>query len=231
VQSQLRLFMRFSRNAGIAAAAGLRRQWAARRQWALDLPAAPPGLVRKLERLWPGWPATWQRLIGLAAGAFVLGGVLALPFALAGRQLEVRGRPAVAVERAAPVVTAAVTAEGPAVAPVAPSPRSRAQLARDMAREAFENERWQDGVWYFRESVRAQRRAPDDDVLILYTIAALSDEQAAPKAERLLRDLGRDAQPLVAETARSHPDRVIRARARKLVRASAEPRPFLRWLH
>jgi hypothetical protein len=228
VQSPLRLFIRFARNAGLAAVAGLRRQWAARRQWALDLPAAPPGLVRKLEQLWPGWPATWQRLIGLAAGAFVLGGVLALPFALAGRQLEVRGRPAVAVERAAPVA-AAVPAEGLAP-PVTPSSPSRAQLARDMAREAFENERWQDGVWYFRESVRAQRRAPDDDVLILYTIAALSDEQAAPKAERLLRELGRDARPLVAETARSHPDRVIRARAQKLVRASAEPRPFLRWL-
>jgi hypothetical protein len=221
--------MRFARNAGIAAAAGLRWRWAARRQWALDLPGAAPGfLTLKLRRVWPGWPATWQRLMVLAAGAFVLGGVLALPFALAGRQPEVTRRPAVAVERAAPVA-AAVPAAGPAP-PVAPSSPSRAQLARDMAREAFENERWQDGLWYFRESVRAQRRAPDDDVLILYTIAALSDEQAAPKAERLLRELGRDAGPLVAETARSHPDRVIRARARKLVRASAEPRPFLRWV-
>ncbi len=184
-----------------------------------------------LEHLWPGWPTTWQRLMALAAGAFALGGVLTLPFALAGRQLEVTGRPAVAVERAAPVA-AAVPADAPAppVAPGASSSPSRAQLARDMAREAFENQRWQDGVWYFRESVRAQRRAPDDDVLILYTIAALSDEQAAPKAERLLRELGRDARPLVAETARSHPDRVIRARAQKLVRAPAEPRPFLRWL-
>jgi hypothetical protein len=228
VHPQLHRLTGYTRNATIAVLAELRRRWAARRQWALDLPAAPPVLVRMLEQLWPGWPATWQRLIGLAAGAFVLGGVLALPFALAGRQLDVRGRPAVAVERAAPV-TAAVPADVPAL-PAAPASPSRAQLARDMAREAFDNERWQDGVWYFRESVRAQRRAPDDDVLILYTIAALSDEQAAPKAERLLRELGRDARPLVAETARSHPDPVIRARTLKLVRASAEPRPFLRLL-
>jgi hypothetical protein len=98
-----------------------------------------------------------------------------------------------------------------------------------MAREAFEQQRWQDGVWYFRTARRAQRRAPDDDVLILSTIAALADKDAAPAAKRLLRELGGDARPLLVETARSHPDPVVRGHVQQLIRP-APARPFLRWV-
>ena len=60
-----------------------------------------------------------------------------------------------------------------------------------MAREAFEQQHWQDGVWYFRTARRAQRRAPGDDVLILSTIAALADKEAAPRGETAAARAGR----------------------------------------
>ena len=145
--------------------------------------------------------------------------------------------PPVSVERAAAPAVETNRAEAddqgdsPPVAPVAatrPVP-TRAQVARQMAREAFEAGHAKDGVWYYRLGVRAQRRAPDDDTLTVHTINALSDQRAAAAAERLLRDLGRDARPLLAETARSHPDRAVRERARQIA-TRPQPRPFLRWL-
>jgi plasmid stabilization system protein ParE len=65
--------------------------------------------------------------------------------------------------------------------------------------------------------MRTERRMEDDDVLILYTIAALSHHEAAAAAERLLRELGSEARPLLAATAQGHPDKRVQARARSLI--------------
>jgi hypothetical protein len=111
----------------------------------------------------------------------------------------------------------------------APAPGTRSEVARQMARESFEAGHALDGVWYFRLGLRAQRRAPDDDILVIHTINALVDKRAGEAAERLLKDLGRDARPLLAETARSHPDKMLRARARQLI-SPPQSRPFLKWL-
>jgi hypothetical protein len=182
----------------------------------------------------PGWPTSWRRLMGLATAAFALGALL--PFALADRDGTPSRPPMVALER--PPAAPAPAARPPAPAAFAPAPApakprsdrsSRGLVGRQMAREAFEQNRWQDGVWYFRAARRAQRRAPGDDVLILSTIAALADQQVAPAAKRLLRELGDDARPLLVENARSHPDPVVRGHAQQLIRP-AQPRPFLRWL-
>ena len=231
----------------------IQARWARRRLalpgWARRL--SVPGWARRLtvpswaRRWWPGWPTSWPRLGLMAAAAFALGMVVALPVALSGRS---PARP-VSVERAAapaprrtrpparprPVEANRADAddrgESPPATPAAGTSTvpTRALVARQMAREAFEAGHATDGVWYYRMGVRAQRRVPDDDTLTMHTINALSDQRAAAAAERLLRDLGRDARPLVAETARSHPERAVRQRARQIA-AGPQPRPFLRWL-
>jgi hypothetical protein len=187
-------------------------------------------VARWVRRRWPGWPASWKQLVIMALGAFALGAAFALPFALyAGRA------PAgVALARAVPASVAspararlAGTDASPPTAPAAGKP-TRGELARQMARESFEVGDPLAGVGYFRIAVRAQRRAPDDDVLILYAIAALSHTRAGAASQRLLRDLGPVARPLLAASAEAHPDRRVRARARALVAPPAR-RPFLRW--
>jgi hypothetical protein len=188
------------------------------------------------DRLWPGWPTSWRRLVVLAAGAFGVGALFVLPFALASRQGPPRPPAAVALERppadnAPPAdAVAGLQDHGIAPSPAKPHVASRAEVARQMAREAFEHQHWRDGVWYFRTARRAQRRAPGDDVLILSTIAALADREAAPPAKRLLRELGGEARAMLAETARSHPDAVVRGHAQELIRQPSRPRPFLRWV-
>ena len=186
-------------------------------------------------RLLPGWPSSRRRLILLAAGAFGVGALFVLPFALAGRQgPALAPAVAVAVERSpadnGPPAELAPALQGHSIAssPARPPVASRGEVARQMAREAFEQQHWRDGVWYFRTARRAQRRAPGDDVLILSTIAALADPEAAPPARRLLRELGGDARAMLVETARSHPDAVVRGHAQELTRQPARARPFLR---
>jgi hypothetical protein len=182
------------------------------------------------------WPDSWRRLVAMAGAAFCVGAMVTLPFARGGRPVA----PPLAVERAraAPSGAAAAVAYGPALpvaaparaaaSPAAASGGTRSALARQMAHDAFEAGEALDGIWYFRMGLRAQRRVPGDDVLMIHTINALVDTRAADAAERLLKQLGRDARPLLAETARSHPDRTLRARARQLV-APAQPGPFQRW--
>jgi hypothetical protein len=186
-------------------------------------------LRRRWHALTPGWPTSWRRLLGLAAGAFVLGALFVLPFALAGRKAAPSPLPPVALERPPAAASPAAATLAAAPAPATPDAAPRGAVGRQMAREAFEQQRWQDGVWYFRTARRAQRRAPDDDVLILSTIAALADKDAAPAAKRLLRELRSDARPLLVETARSHPDPVVRGHVQQLIRP-APARPFLRWV-
>jgi hypothetical protein len=89
---------------------------------------------------------------------------------------------------------------------------SPATLARRMAREAFEAGRPADGVAFFRMAVRNQRRAADDDLLILYTAAALKDRRAGVEAERLLAELARDLLPAGAPRTG---ERALRSRSAK----------------
>jgi hypothetical protein len=169
----------------------------------------------------------------MVLATFSLGG--ALGFALQGGSAGGEP-PSPAVERAVETSapgSAALTAAGTATEPLPerpdpPARPSRAGLARQLAFDAFLHKAPLDGVAYFRIAVRAQRRAPGDDVLILQTIAALGDRRAASAAGALLRQLGHDARPLLVQTARNHPDRLVRARARALLAAPAS-RPFLRW--
>ena len=201
----------------------------ARRWWATGRSASTAFAGQKRARawvrlLWPGWPTTWGRLLAMAAGAFFLGCGLVLPFALADRSSP---RP-VAVARAVPAT--------PAPRTIAPSPveqtevvtPTRADVAREMAREAFENGQPLDGIGYFLIARRAERRPGEDDLLILCTIAALADRTTAPAAASLLRGLGPDARPLLLATAQSHPDRVVQARARALI-GPPRQQAFLRW--
>jgi hypothetical protein len=186
-------------------------------------------LTALVRRLWPGWPTTVGQLSVMSLMAFLLGSALVLPFALASR----RARPAVAPHRVAATLAAPPAlpqAEPPALRPPPEAPRpSRAQLARDMARESFESGRPLDGVGYFQIALRAQPRAPGDDVLILHTIEALADRAAAGAAARLLRALGTEARRLLEETALRHPDPAVRAGAWRIIgRGGRSSRPSRR---
>jgi hypothetical protein len=161
-----------------------------------------------VEQLTPQ-PLTGRRLAVLAAGVFALGAVIALPFALASRDSPAP----IAVERATrtpapepeiPVTPSVMpevadTAEAPLAVdadpnePVEEDSRSRAELARRMARVAFEAGNFKDGVSYFRVALRNHRRAGEDDLLIRYTLVAREHRAAAPSARRLLMELARDA--------------------------------------
>ena len=174
---------------------------------------------------WNSWPASWRRLTVLAAGAFAVGGAVTLPFALAGRG---PARPPVAVERAQPPAPKAppVLAEEQ---PVVETPSDQAAddtspgtLARRMAREAFEAGRPVDGVAFFRMAVRSQRRGEDDDLLMLYTAAALKDRRAGAEAERLLAELARDLLPAGAPRTG---ERALRSRSAKRAPSASSPAP------
>ena len=173
---------------------------------------------------------TWRRLAVLAAGVFALGGVIALPFALAGREPPAP----VAVERATrtpdpepvpvtPTVMPEVpeTAEAPPAANADPGERveddstSRGELARRMARIAFEAGNFKAGVSYFRVALRAQRRADEDDLLIRYTLVAREDRAAAPSARQLLMELARDARGDLPTPGPAWPGAQTRAPAKK----------------
>jgi hypothetical protein len=168
---------------------------------------------------WHSWPASWRRLTVLAAGAFAVGGAVTLPFALAGRGAA---RPPVAVERVQPLAPKAPPVSPPVLAeeqPAVEAPSdqvaddtSPGTLARRMAREAFEAGRPVDGVAFFRMAVRSQRRAADDDLLILYTAAAVKDRRAGAEAERLLAELARDLLPAGAPRTG---ERALRSRSAK----------------
>jgi hypothetical protein len=162
----------------------------------------------------PSWPTSWRRLAVTAAGVFALGAVFVMPVAL----LHRRSAPPVAVARVSAQVAPVPGSADPDAAQASNqrSPK-RARLARQMARAAFASGDALDGVRYYRLGRRAQRHAPEDHGLTVLTINALVDRQAAAAARRLLRDMGREARPLLAETARSHPDPSLRQRARRLV--------------
>jgi hypothetical protein len=183
-----------------------------------------------LARLWIR-PTSWRRMAIMSAGAAALGAVFITPVALLLRPSV----PPVAVARvparALPAAPPAPSTSGPAPTQASvldrPDPDAaaladphiphRALVPRQMAREAFEAGHAIDGVWYYRLGRRAHRHAPEDDRLTLLTINALADRSAADAAEHLLRDMGRHARPLLAETARSHPDPAVRQRARRIV--------------
>ena len=192
-------------------------------------------------------PITMARLWPMVAGTFVIGCGLGLAFATG----PSKPTPAVALDRVqaavalppqTPPLPASDHAELPPApaevspaelpeAPAAPKP-SRAQLARQLALESFAAGDTHDGVSYFRIAVRSARRAPGDEVLIRQTLAALADATVAPSAEKVLRQLGPSARPLLAEAASNHPHPVVRTRARGLLSSPAprRARPFLRWV-
>ena len=144
----------------------------------------------------------------MGMGAFALGCGLALAFA---EGPTVPATPLVALEREV------VPAEVQSLVPSAPARPSRGLTAREMAHEAFLRGAALDGVSYFRIAVRARRRAPGDELLILRTIDALAGRQSAAAAAKLLRQLGPAARPLLIQAASAHPKPAVRARAAALV--------------
>jgi hypothetical protein len=187
----------------------LHQQWSRVRPYWLRLREASHWM-----RWGPGRPTSWRRLAVTAAGVFALGAVFVTPVALLYR----RWVPPVAVARVPAPVAPVLGATDPDAAQATNrrNPK-RARLARQMARAAFAAGDALDGVRYYRLGRRAQRHAPEDHGLTVLTINALGDRRAAAAARRLLRDMGREARPLLAETARSHPDPSLRQRARQIV--------------
>jgi hypothetical protein len=156
----------------------------------------------------------------MAVGAFLLGVAITVPLAVYAPRL-----PSQTVALARSVVghgdARGDAQTGARAAVTAPAP---GEHARKLALDSFTAGDEAAGVEHFRAAMRAQPRAADDDVLILYTIGALSDAGAGDAARRLLRELGAQARPLLTAAARTHPDRQVRARTRAMIAGPAQGR-------
>ncbi|HEY6035968.1 MAG TPA: protein kinase [Kofleriaceae bacterium] len=73
---------------------------------------------------------------------------------------------------------------------------------------------WTDGVKAFRDAIRLDPAYRSDPELVKIALRGfITTPDADPRIEELLRDLGDAAKPALEETAKSHPNAAIRARA------------------
>jgi hypothetical protein len=180
---------------------------------------AVAGRVRPLAR-WPYDRRTSASVLAAFAFAFVVVFALTLSARPRGQRSA-----AVALARPAPGPTELTTTPAPR------TPSSEADLALTLARQAFEQHRFGDGLDYFRFATRRDRLARGNAVLVDHVIDGLASDRLAPRAEAFLRELGRDARPHVQNAARTHESARVRQRAQALLAQGRErTRPFLRWI-
>jgi hypothetical protein len=184
------------------------------------LAGAATRLAARLSR-WP-YIQRVHRVGALALGAFAFASIVGFAVTLSARTRDSSARPA------GPAVALARPAGPVPPPPVAAS--SEVETALALAREAFERDRYDDGVDYFRFAARRDRHVRGNAVLVDHIIDGLASDVRAPRAQRVLRELGRDARPHLQSAARTHDDPLVRRRAQALLQTQAAPKPFLRWV-